>query len=399
MVKMNHSDNSSYRWVFNLAVGFLVGGVYLRTLLTYPLASPFSNRSLILTTVWLVLFLGEPLISRRARRYFLLYLLIQAPLIFLMLQTPEEADYFAILYSILAMQIMDRFEARVGVILIALFTPLTILALLKSYSFAAAAATGFLYATANALLGAYALGTRRALAVRHKNQALVQELEEANRQMVAYSRQVEQLAAADARNHLARELHDSVTQTIFSMTLTTQSAMLLLERNPSQVTGQLDRLTDLAQNALAEMRLLVSKLTPSDELINEGLEAALRKHIEHRSLPEGLNILFEIEGDKALDMMEQQTIFRIIQEAINNVVKHAHASSVILRLHLQEPLWIEVEDNGTGFNLPQSTGSSGMGLASMRERAAQIGWGFHISSSPGSGTCIRIEKPNEKRVE
>jgi len=108
----------------------------------------------------------------------------------------------------------------------------------------------------------------------------------------------------------------------------------------------------------------------------------------------------EVEGEQALSTAEGQGLFRIAQEALNNVIKHAHASHVNLRLHLAEPYWIEIKDDGRGFNVQQAHGGGRLGLASMRERADEIGWETQIQSSPGVGTNIRVEKmdTNKKRT-
>ena len=94
---------------------------------------------------------------------------------------------------------------------------------------------------------------------------------------------------------------------------------------------------------------------------------------------------------------EEQGLFRIVQEAVNNVVKHSRATQASIRLHQTEPFWIEVQDNGLGFDSQSiQTGSQSggqMGLSSMRERAEQIGWNLRVNSSPGAGTSIRVEKP------
>jgi signal transduction histidine kinase len=216
-------------------------------------------------------------------------------------------------------------------------------------------------------------------------------LQAANRRLQEYAQQIERLTAARERNRLARELHDSVTQTVFSMTMTTQSALLLLDREPARVGAQLDRLSDLANSALAEMQTLVAELRP--EVAGQaGLAAALRQHLGGRPLPEGLAVSLEVEGDRPLVPTEEQSLFRIAQEALNNVVKHAHASRVTLHLHLTERPWLEIGDDGQGFDPQQVDGQGGIGLSSMRERAAEIGWNLRVLTGPGAGTRIRVEK-------
>ncbi|MCC6189146.1 MAG: hypothetical protein IT318_08920 [Anaerolineales bacterium] len=113
------------------------------------------------------------------------------------------------------------------------------------------------------VLAAYVVANQETETARRKSQVMLNELEEAHRQLQAYASQVEEVAAIEARHRLARELHDSVSQTIFSIVLNTRSAQILLERGPSQVRPQLERLQQLTQHALAEMRGLIAQLRPA----------------------------------------------------------------------------------------------------------------------------------------
>jgi signal transduction histidine kinase len=292
------------------------------------------------------------------------------------------------------MQVMQRLQPRQGALVIGLFAPLTAAPLVKTYGASQALIFALIHTALNAFLAVYALATRRAQAARAQNQGLMQQLQEANRQLQAYSEQLERLAVTRERHRLARELHDSVTQTIFSMTLTTQSAVLLLDRDPSRLTAQLDRLTQLAQGALSEMHVLISELRP-EKVAEGGLAAALRRHLADRPLPENLSVSLEVEGDPLarLPPAEEQGLFRITQEALNNIVKHAQASQACIRLHLAKPpWWIEISDQGQGFDLQQAHNGGRVGLVSMRERAAEIGWDLQITTSPGAGTRIRVDK-------
>jgi len=144
------------------------------------------------------------------------------------------------------------------------------------------------------------------------------------------------------------------------------------------------------------MRVLISELRP-EKVAEGGLVAALRRHLADRHLPESLAVSLEVEGDQPLTSAEEQGLFRIVQEALNNIVKHAQASEAHIRLHLIEPLWLEIEDQGQGFDSERARDSGHVGLASMGERAAEIGWNLHIITAPGAGTRIRVEKPSEAR--
>jgi signal transduction histidine kinase len=255
-----------------------------------------------------------------------------------------------------------------------------------------AIALALLYTAGNIFLGSYARTIRLAQAVRQKNRALSNELEQNNQQLQDYSAQLGQLAAARERNRLARELHDSVTQTVFSMSLTAQSAALYFERDQQQVGPQLERLYVLARNALDEMQLLIDELKPVS-IQRAGLSDALQRLVAESRFSDSLSVSIDVEGNQPLESAEQQGLFRIAQEALNNILKHAQTSQAQVRLHLQEPFWVEIEDHGKGFDLQQAQRRGHLGLASMRERAAEIGWVFQIETSPGAGTCIRVEKP------
>ena len=382
--------NWSDAWVFYLTAALLFGATALRSLLIYA-EHPVLGQALALLALWLILLIAsEAPFVRKRPAVFPLYLILQTILVLALLFMPESSDFNAVLFAVLSMQIMQRMSARIGAVCLGLFAPLMTFPLVQTYGVGNGIAFALLFTFANVLLALYALATRRAQTARSNNQSLAQELEQANRQLQTYARQVEQLAIARERHRLARELHDSVTQTIFSMTLTTQSALLLLERDPSRVGLQLDRLNELAQGALAEMRVLISELRPG-QLIEGGLISALRAHLASRNIPDDLVISLQVEGDQALEPAEEQCLFRIAQEAVHNIVKHAQASQACIRLHLAPPMWIEIQDEGRGFDLGQM-GRHGVGLVNMRERAAEIGWNLEITTTIGASTRIRVEK-------
>ncbi len=180
-----------------------------------------------------------------------------------------------------------------------------------------AVADGLIYLAANALIASYALASHRARAAHAQNMIARQELQAANRRLQDYSSQMEQLVVVRERARMGRELHDSVTQTIFSMNLTAQSALLLLQNRPGptfdRVEEQLARMEKLAQGAMAEMQLLISELNPQ-RLTADGLEDAIRRHLAERRLPETLSASFDAQGSIALEPAEEQALFRIVQE-------------------------------------------------------------------------------------
>jgi len=384
------------QWIFFLAASFMFVAVFLRTVLIYR-DSPELSQAIGLLLAFLILSASESFISHRWKGYFWIYLVLQTSLVFLLLTFPEFPDFFATLFSILSMQVMLRLNPKVGAVWIGLCALIMLPILASSYQAQTVALT-LIYTAASVFLGSYALLVRRAQETHLKNQALAHELQAGNQELRAYSAQLEGMAVARERNRLARELHDSVTQTVFSMNLTTQSALLLYDRDPEQVRPQLVRLSQLAQGALSEMQLLISEL-PKQPATNAGLVVALQRYLTDNRFTDNLSITMEVDGDYRLPPTEEQGLFRIAQEALNNIIKHAETSTARVYLHLSEPFWIEIEDQGLGFDLTQAQHSNRVGLMSMRERAVEIGWDLQVITSPGAGTCIRVEKPPVSEVQ
>ncbi|MFV9503650.1 MAG: GAF domain-containing protein [Oscillochloridaceae bacterium umkhey_bin13] len=211
-------------------------------------------------------------------------------------------------------------------------------------------------------------------------------------------RKAQAAAVLEERNRLARDLHDSVTQQLFSMTLTAQAARTQLERNPGRVAAQLERLQETATAALAEMRALIFQLRPP-ALRDQGLVAALQQHAQVLSRREGIAITLNVIGDDRLARGVEQPLYRIVQEALNNVFKHAAAQQVQVALEFSaDQITVRVRDDGTGFEVaPTPSGGRHLGMLSMRERAAEIGGSFELHSSPGYGTEVRVVVPRSER--
>jgi signal transduction histidine kinase len=383
------NSNWLHRQVYFLAAGFMFVAVVLRTILIFQ-NYPFLGQVLLSLAAWLFLFVVTSLLAARRPWFQTVCIALECGLILLMLLITEQ-DFFAVLFAITSMQAMQRNSPRTIGILIGLLALLTFLALFGAIGPLQALALALIYAALGAFLSAYIWSTRRAEIVQAQQQALLSQLQEANLKLEYHARQQKQLAAGRERQHLARELHDSVTQTIFSMTLTTQSALLLLDRDRQQVPRQLDRLDQLAQSALSEMQVLISRLAPQ-VVAGGNFISTLQRHIEERRRLDNLMVTLDVEGCQPLQPAEEASLFRIIQEALNNIVRYAKVSQASLRLHLTEPSWIEVEDHGVGCNLQEARKPGRMGLAGMRERAIEIGWVLRVDSAPGVGTRIRVEK-------
>lgn len=202
--------------------------------------------------------------------------------------------------------------------------------------------------------------------------------------------QVGRLAVIEERQRLARELHDSVTQELYGVTLYAEAtARLLSAGNIQEATNYLNEICVSAQGALREMRLLIFELRPPI-LEKEGLAVALQSRLEAVEGRAGLETRFHCEGEQRFSAQIEEDVYRIAQEALNNILKHSNAHCITLNLELKEDhLSLEVIDDGVGFDLQKIEG--GMGLTNMRERATQLGGQLYVQSKPGNGTTIRFE--------
>ena len=206
-------------------------------------------------------------------------------------------------------------------------------------------------------------------------------------------RQAAELASSEERAHLARELHDSVTQALFSMTLLSRSAELLLQKDPAQVPEKLAALRELQRDALAEMRALIFELRPGN-IEENGLIQALRTHSAALSGRIGLPVVVESDLPDRPPIEVEETLYRIAQEALHNVVKHAGARQVTLDVgRVAEGVRLRVVDDGRGFD--QATVPDGhLGLAGMRSRAERLGGRLVVTSAVGGGTTIEVIVPD-----
>jgi len=199
------------------------------------------------------------------------------------------------------------------------------------------------------------------------------------------------LAVLEERNRLAHELHDSVTQSLYSLVLFAGAGQEIVEAGLLEPVKQyLQRIEETAQQALKEMRLLVYELRPPT-LEEEGLLGALRQRLKAVEERAGIDARLLVEGDVDLPAPLQERLYRIAQEALNNALKHSAGTSVAVRIHVNdERLELEVVDDGVGFDVDAVSDTGGLGLAMMRERAAELGGLVLISSAPGEGTTVKI---------
>ncbi|NJN54290.1 MAG: sensor histidine kinase [Anaerolineae bacterium] len=204
-------------------------------------------------------------------------------------------------------------------------------------------------------------------------------------------KQAEELAVLEERNRLARELHDSVTQAIYSLTLFAEAGLRLIKSNNHELVETcLQRLHETSQQALKEMRLLLHRLRPPD-LEEEGLVGALQQRLDAVEGRANVATHLLVEGDmEQLPEAVEEQIYRIAQEALNNALKHSSASLLTVRLRADEDfVEISIIDDGVGFDT-QAVGDGGMGLQTMEERVEELDGELLIESIPGEGTAVTV---------
>jgi signal transduction histidine kinase len=231
-----------------------------------------------------------------------------------------------------------------------------------------------------------------------------------------------QLAVIDERHRLARELHDSVTQLLFSITLIAQSLGNAWKKDPVLGEKRVERLLELSQAALAEMRALLAELRSAaaastrarqdederlvDSVRRLGLVGAIERQLDS-SRKDGIHASFDAGSYVPLPTSTENALFRIAQEALHNVVKHANAKHVGVALEATPSgVRLTVRDDGKGLaprerrvELPTHSPDGGLGLVFMRERAESLGGTLRIRSSARGGTWITAELPVPKGVD
>jgi signal transduction histidine kinase len=203
---------------------------------------------------------------------------------------------------------------------------------------------------------------------------------------------VEERAAIGERERLARELHDSVEQTLYGISLGADTAGELLRHDPGQAYRSIEWIQETAVAGLADLRGIILRLRP-EALATDGLTVALVRLLETLQTLHGCRTIAELGPEPVVSADTQQALYRIAQEAVLNAAKHARAAKVTLRMYTQGPtVVLEVVDDGQGFT-PGGEFPGRLGVRSMRERAMKAGGQLEIISQLGDGTAVRAVLP------
>lgn len=333
-------------------------------------------------------------IQRRFASYFQAYFVIQASIIVTLLLLPLDPpgapisyDFFALLFIPLCVQAILYFPRPQSYYWVIALSAVSVVALHIQYGLSEGIKYSITYILGYAmmsLLARFYLDAEEA-----KN-----ELNQANQQLQEYASKVEALAIAEERNRLARDLHDSVTQSLYSLTLFTEAASEELSAGELDTVGEhLKELRQTSQQALQEMRLMIFELRPP-ELETKGLALALQERLEAVESRSGMKTVINISLEERLPKNMELGLYSIAREAMNNILKHSQATKTTINL-MKEPgkVTLEIWDNGNGLDQSAGNFNAGLGIKGMKERADQMGANLILEKIPEGGTRLRVEVP------
>jgi len=199
------------------------------------------------------------------------------------------------------------------------------------------------------------------------------------------------MAAFEERQRLARDLHDSVSQSLYGVTLYAEVAGQLLASGEIEKARQnLSELKEMAMDAMAEMRLLIYELRPS-VFAEEGLVVAIQARLDAVEGRVGLKTRLNVVGNISLEPRMEENLYRITQEALHNILKHARAKEASIHIAQDDnSIYLEIADDGVGFDYEKCLDIGCVGLSSMNERAQEIGANLEVISQEGTGTRIIV---------
>ena len=343
---------------------------------------------------YLVLLFSGPLFFRRSRLLTYGYLLVQIAIICAVSGIIPTVDFWAALFCPLVVQVMHNFPQRTGFLITGIFAVIMAFFIFSGLGLEAGLPLIFFYAVVYYLLAAFIAIIREAEAARAESQKQQVALQAAHRQLQIYTARAEELAVLQERNRLARELHDSVTQSLHSATMLAEAGQRLAGSGDiERARGYLLRLGEISQQALREMRLLIYELRPL-ALSGVGLVGALQQRLDTVERRSGVEVHLSIEDGLNLPPGAEDELYRIAIEALNNALKHANPTTVSVALGREEKqalpcIELSILDDGRGFDPDARDDEGGLGLISMKERIEKLGGELTILSSPGEGTWIK----------
>ena len=320
---------------------------------------------------FLVLSASQPAISARYPNLTQPCLFLQTVVIAALILTPPLQDFYALLFLGLGLVATKYLPYGRDILWLGIFCVVLTAALLVGFGPAKGVTYFPIYVMGVLFLGLYGRATRRAEEARKRSEDLLAQLRVANRKLRLYAERAEEAATIHERKR----------------------TRLACRQDPERLPALLEKIKESSADSLAEMRALVSELIPR-YVTEGGLVPTLRQHFVIREHRERLRIHFLAEGEERGDVNVKEALFRAVQEALNNIVKHAGVDTAEVALTFQDrEVILRVRDAGRGFDPAATADGEGFGLASMRDRVESRGGTFQVTSSPGAGAEITIRMP------
>jgi len=341
-----------------------------------------------------VLLFTDLLLYRRFRHYLKVYFILQVSIVIVLLALPLHplvnpltTDFYALLMIPLCVQAIFYFPRPTSYYWVVGFTLASVAVLFYQYGPSDGIKFSVTYILAYTMLFL--------LAVFYLNaEEAKEELNTANQKLQEYAENAEALAISEERNRLGRDLHDSVTQSLYSLTLFAEAASEELKAGAlDTVAEHLYELRQTSQQALQEMRLMIFELHPP-ELEMKGLALALQERLEAVESRSGIETEIKVGFSDRLPSNIERGLYSIAREAMNNILKHARATKTTIHLTKEGGMLVfEIWDNGIGLDLSRNQ-KMGLGIKGMEERAAQMGAHLTLEMAANGGTLLKVEVPD-----
>lgn len=227
-----------------------------------------------------------------------------------------------------------------------------------------------------------------------KLQNQVKSLQRMADEKADFAKSAHKAAVIEERQRIARDLHDAVSQQLFALTMMSEASIKQLEKNPILAKEQMKEVAAAALQAQTEMRALLLHLRPV-HLSGDSLATGIHKLINELKQKSQIHFQLNISEELQLSNTIEEHVFRIIQESLSNILRHANASEVRLLISKKsKELFVHIQDNGKGFEVAKNNDrKTSYGLKTMRERSEELGGTFIIRSNPDEGTYIDIRIP------
>ncbi len=321
-----------------------------------------------------------------------LYLAVQGALVALLMYFHVDWSVFTLLYFVLSPQARMLLPARQAMLWVGVYAATTIAFCISYWGAPGGVVTGIVYAAGYSFLGVFVDALGRADAARRESQRLLDELREAHETLRDYAIRAEELAVVEERSRLAREMHDTLGHRLTVAAVQLEGAQRLIGQDPERAAQMVTTVREEVREALGELRGTVAALRKPVEA-DLRLRSALQRLVSHFEQATDI-VVHRILPDPMPPLPDayRLALFRVAQEALTNVQRHASAAQVWLVLTVRaDAVTLLISDDGRGVTL--SAGQAGFGLRGLRERAARLGGEVHVEPRRGGGTQLSFRLP------